>query len=1615
MFRQLGFVPALLLCVLLAGILFLADLSTPLGLADGFLYLLIALLAVFFVPHHRAGLIVAAACTVLIVLGQFLSPPGEVLSSILNRFFAVAMLWMTALLSVKRMKAEVLVQAAEARFRAQYQGIPVPTYTWRYDGCTFRLIDHNRASDLFTRGRIREWVGRTFDQVFVNHPDLHADLIRCVTDRATIRRDMTHTMVSTGEEKELDVSYVFVPPDLVMVHTQDITDRRRAEQAQREEQQKLEQCAEQRGAWLREANELLLQEIDHRQTVEQEFAVGEAQLQSLVQNIPGAIYRCRCDAEWTAEFVSDEISSITGYPPSDFVENRVRSYASIIHPDDRATVNLAVQESIARHEPFKIEYRLCHADGTVRWVHEQGQAIEAGATPGLLNGIILDVTERKRIEAALSERNAMLATVYEVSDIAQKAPTFETACRMIADAVSRATGFEIAAIELYDVERQRMIFAGAVGMPSLGGEDSFEVSADDTLSGLVARTGTPLLETRAFDRDEYRHTELRRLGVETFLCIPLIAAGSTLGVLSLASPNRREVSSDVVQWMGNLAAQIATLIDRVKTKLDRERLIHDLGERVKELTLLHQVARLVQDLGRPVEDVMRDIAFLIPSAWEYPDLCAARITVDGVGYVSEHFAESSWSLTADIGQGDGKRGEITVVYHGLPDDRTEIHFLEEERTLLRTLAEQCHLYLSGRHAQDVLRKSQLRYQESARQTRLMLDALPVLVSYVDHEQRYQSVNEGYRRWFGLELEAVSGRYVWEVIGDAAYDHLKDRIEQALIGEPVEFEAEIPYASGGLRTVQASYLPHRATDGSVLGFYALIQDISARRKAEAALKRSEEQFRSVVAVLAEGVVVQDEDGTILACNPSAERILNFPAEQLIGRNSLDPRWKALREDGTEFPGPCHPPMETLRSGNPCEHVVMGLPRGNGVIIWIAVNTKPLFREGEKEPYGVVSSFIDITERKRAEAALQSLMEELEQRVEVRTLELREANDSLHAEMARRAWIEVALRKSKAGLAEAQRIAHIGSWELDLLTNELDWSPEIYRIFEIDPAQFPASYDAFLALVHPDDRAVVDDHYRESVRVRYPYEIVHRLLMADGRVKFVHERGETFYDHDGQPVRTIGTVQDVTERKQAEEALLRLQADLEARVKRRTDELLTVNRQLLVEIEERISAQHTLLRRDRILEAVSFAAKRFLLSSWSSERLIEVLHRLGDAASVDHVCVFQNGSDSRGDLSTSLVAEWVAPGIPSRRDDGRLQGLSYRGQGLQRWITVLSSGASISGIVHEWPEAEQVIMGIRGQRAAALVPIFVGEEWWGFIVLGLLGAERDWPAVEVDALQIAASTFGAGIQRRQMEEQIRRHTEDLEALVEQRTTRVKELESQRAQIEKLAAIGQLAAGVAHEINNPIAGIKNAFLILKDGIPQDFPHYRFVGMVEREIERVVRIVRQMYELYRTESGPQDRIALHMLLEDLSDVVEAQLGQRRLLLNWDALAATQKPHLVPRDLLQVLLNLIQNAIDVSPEHGSISLEVTRENGMICVKVADQGPGIAPEVLPHIFEPFYSQKKSDGLPGMGLGLSVCHSLVQAMGGWIEVRTEVGLGTTFTVFLPLPAGEYDTIANGGCT
>jgi PAS domain S-box-containing protein len=141
---------------------------------------------------------------------------------------------------------------------------------------------------------------------------------------------------------------------------------------------------------------------------------GEAMLASLVANIPGAVYRCACDEHWTMLWLSDEIEEISGYEAADFIESRVRTFASVIHPDDREQVERSVMDGVEADRPFTIEYRIVRRDGDVRWVLERGQAQEAGDGRRWLDGAIFDVTARRAAEQALREREIVEATLAEV-------------------------------------------------------------------------------------------------------------------------------------------------------------------------------------------------------------------------------------------------------------------------------------------------------------------------------------------------------------------------------------------------------------------------------------------------------------------------------------------------------------------------------------------------------------------------------------------------------------------------------------------------------------------------------------------------------------------------------------------------------------------------------------------------------------------------------------------------------------------------------------------------------------------------------------------------------------------------------------------------------------------------------------------------------------------------------------------------------------------------------------------------------------------------------------------------------------------------------------------------
>ena len=151
---------------------------------------------------------------------------------------------------------------------------------------------------------------------------------------------------------------------------------------------------------------------------------------------------------------------------------------------------------------------------------------------------------------------------------------------------------------------------------------------------------------------------------------------------------------------------------------------------------------------------------------------------------------------------------------------------------------------------------------------------------------------------------------------------------------------------------------------------------------------------------------------------------------------------------------------------------------------------------------------------AEKALKKAHDNLEEKVKERTLELEEAyNSSL---------------KNEIRLNEAQKMAHLGNWEWNPVTDELYWSDEIYRIFGLDPLEFGATYDAFLNYVHPDDRDYVDNAVKKALNGK-PFSIDYRIILADGEERIVHAQGEVTLDEKNTPVRVKGTVQDITEYK------------------------------------------------------------------------------------------------------------------------------------------------------------------------------------------------------------------------------------------------------------------------------------------------------------------------------------------------------------------------------------------------------------------------------------------------------------------------------------------------------
>jgi len=286
--------------------------------------------------------------------------------------------------------------------------------------------------------------------------------------------------------------------------------------------------------------------------------------------------------------------------------------------------------------------------------------------------------------------------------------------------------------------------------------------------------------------------------------------------------------------------------------------------------------------------------------------------------------------------------------------------------------------------------------------------------------------------------------------------------------------------------------------------------------------------------------------------------------------------------------------------------------------------------------------------------------------------------------------------------------------------------------------------------------------------------------------------------------------------------------------------------------------------------------------------------------------------------------------------------------------------------------------------------------------IIGMPRSGPREIVD---LASSLHAMTVRLAHEQEAMRSKVDELTAA----TTRLTETQSQLVRSERMASVGRLAAGVAHEIGNPLAAIMGMEdLLLDDDLPQDERH-DFLGRMKRETERIHVVLRDLLDFARPEKperstdGPHDPTPVAGVVLDVFALVRPQQAIKSVTLQNDATDETLSVALSPGRLTQVVLNLVLNAADAiassaASEGATITVRARREDGWIRVEVEDDGPGVPADMREHVFEPFVTSKEVG--KGTGLGLAVCRGIVESAHGDITLDPALERGARFVVRLP---------------
>lgn len=375
------------------------------------------------------------------------------------------------------------------------------------------------------------------------------------------------------------------------------------------------------------------------------------------------------------------------------------------------------------------------------------------------------------------------------------------------------------------------------------------------------------------------------------------------------------------------------------------------------------------------------------------------------------------------------------------------------------------------------------------QLQLVSNTVPALISYVDTDLRFLTCNDAYTKWFGLSKTEVIGKTIQEIVGDEAWERISPYVEEALTGQHVEYEIEMPYRHGAVRWIHAVYTPHHHQDGRVAGFVVMVTNITEQKATERALRESEERFRLATAAGDVGIWDWDIVTNRVSWSDAIYRIHGLqPGEfrgtvdafvALVHPDDLGMVEKAIRRALDEI--------------TPYDIEFRAI-RPDGAVVWISTKAQ-VMRDGAGVPYRMLGASVDITERKNAEAAI---------------------------------------RESEARMYLAQQAAQWGVFEYNYRTETHYWSPQLEALYGLEPGTFDGTYDSWRRRIHPDDMAAAERAFQTAFETDECAQDF-RVLWPDGSMHWLFVRARVFRDSAGRPERMLGVNVDVSARKAAEEAL------------------------------------------------------------------------------------------------------------------------------------------------------------------------------------------------------------------------------------------------------------------------------------------------------------------------------------------------------------------------------------------------------------------------------------------------------------------------------------------------